>query len=153
MKSDFPKVPQLISGRSRPRVKFHPPSVMFLPSHYAGECFPIPNGLSVESSLAKSFGKLSPFLCPQKQHLSTPLCKHPFAVLKLLQPHVLILATMGCNLHSACVSCPKARINPQSPCKPVFEWRSWNAGQLWPKKISRRKGFSELLPFPHSLGH
>lgn len=104
------------------------------------------NCSAAESSVANPFGKLSPFLC---QHSFTLLCNHSFAVLKLQQPHLLILTTMGMKFTlSLCVL-----LKSESALKrAVFEWRPWSADQLWPNK-SKRKGFRELRPSPHFLGH
>ena len=66
------------------------------------------------SSLVKPFGQLSPFLCLQKQHPSSPLCNCPLAVLKLLQSHLLILATVGLKFTLSLCELLKARINPHT---------------------------------------
>ena len=74
----------------------------------------MPNCSAVRSSLAKPFGKLSPSLCLQNQRLYALLCNHPFAVLKLQRPHLLILAAMGLKFTLSFCERLKARINPQA---------------------------------------
>lgn len=75
------------------------------------ESISVPNCSAAESSLANPLGKLSPFLC---QHSFTLLCNYSFAVLKLQQPHLLILTTMGLKFTLSLCALLKIRINPQT---------------------------------------
>lgn len=97
-------------------------------------------------SLGHPPAKLCPSFVLKNRRLSTLLCNHPFAVLKLLQPHLLILATMGLQFILSFCELPKARINPWASLS-LRDQKGQTAYAPSPiKKNQRRKDLASFCP-------
>lgn len=130
------------------------PSWVFLLAHFCwGSWNKSSPGLSCGLVSGKPCSKPLSFLRPGKRHLSTSLCNHPFAVLKLLQPHLLILATMGLQFRLSFCELPKDRINSWARLS-FSDQKVQTAYMIPPPKYQGiNKRCSEFLPPPHFLGH